>query len=81
MKSFLSISIAVLFLFIGCSKRIEPVKVGEMNEYKDPAYGFKIKYPKCQYRRLIENLFDILSNSFTIISVLKEKIKRNAAQD
>jgi hypothetical protein len=46
MKSFLSISIAVLFLFIGCSKKIEPVIVGEMNEYKDPAYGFKIKYPK-----------------------------------
>ncbi len=46
MKSFLSISIAVLFLLIGCSKKIEPVVVGEMNEYKDPAYGFKIKYPK-----------------------------------
>jgi len=34
-------------LFIGCEeKKAEPVPVGEMSEYKDPGYGFKIKYPK-----------------------------------
>jgi hypothetical protein len=34
-------------LLIGCEKKkVEPMPVGEMNEYKDPAYGFKIKYPK-----------------------------------
>lgn len=46
MKSFLSMCILSIFLLIGCEKKIEPVKVGEMNEYKDPAFGFKIKYIK-----------------------------------
>jgi len=46
MKSSLLTIVTILFFFIGCEKKIEPVKVGEMNEYKDPAYGFKIKYPK-----------------------------------
>ncbi|MBI5022066.1 MAG: hypothetical protein HZB59_11580 [Ignavibacteriales bacterium] len=46
MKSFLLVTIAFLLLFTGCGKKAEPVKVGELNEYKDPAFGFKIKYPK-----------------------------------
>jgi len=46
MKTFLFIGISFFLLVIGCSKKIEPVQVGDMNEYKDPAYGFKIKYPK-----------------------------------
>jgi len=46
MKSFMIISTAILFILIGCEKKIEPIKVGEMNEYRDPAFGFKIKYPK-----------------------------------
>ena len=47
MKSLmLSCTLAVL-LISGCSeKKLEPVPVGEMNDYKDPGYGFKIKYPK-----------------------------------
>ncbi|MBA4313151.1 MAG: hypothetical protein C0417_11040 [Chlorobiaceae bacterium] len=46
MKSFLLITVAFLFLFTSCGKKAEPVKVGELNEYKDPAFGFKIKYLK-----------------------------------
>ncbi|MDI6766639.1 MAG: hypothetical protein QME52_07440 [Bacteroidota bacterium] len=46
MKSFLSLCIISVFLIVGCEKKIEPIKVGEMNEYKDPAFGFKIKYIK-----------------------------------
>lgn len=35
------------FIFIACQeKKVEPVVVGEMSEYKDPAYGFHIQYPK-----------------------------------
>ena len=36
----------LLLAFTGCGKKVESVTVGEMNEYRDPAYGFKIKYPK-----------------------------------
>ncbi len=37
----------VLFMLPGCGKKeVQPVKVGEMTEYRDPAYGFKISYPK-----------------------------------
>ncbi len=41
----------VLFLFlslafISCENKLEQVKVGEMSEYRDPAFGFKMKYPK-----------------------------------
>ncbi|MBI4811056.1 MAG: hypothetical protein HY800_06400 [Ignavibacteriales bacterium] len=46
MKTLLIFSIAIIILFVGCEKKIEPVKVGEMNEYKDPAFGFKVKYPQ-----------------------------------
>ena len=47
MKS-LVLLIAFFALFIiGCEeKKLEPVAGGEMSEYKDPGYGFKIKYPK-----------------------------------
>ena len=39
-------------LFIGCEeKKPEPVAVGEMAEYRDPGYGFKISYPK-EWRQL-----------------------------
>ncbi len=39
--------LAVVFAFVGCGKKaLEPVAVGEMLDYKDPAFGFKIKYPK-----------------------------------
>jgi hypothetical protein len=46
MKSFFILTIAILIAFIGCTKKLEPVQVGEMNEYRDPGFGFKIKYPK-----------------------------------
>lgn len=48
MKSLL-LTIAMTFLLIlpGCEKKeTAPVPVGEMNEYRDPAYGFRMKYPK-----------------------------------
>jgi hypothetical protein len=42
--------VSLLFLmavFIGCEqKKVEPLPVGEMTDYKDPGYGFKVKYPK-----------------------------------
>src|ERR1700690_1263682 len=45
MKTFLVLGILFVMLFVSCEKKIEPVKVGELNDYRDPAYGFKIKYP------------------------------------
>jgi hypothetical protein len=46
MKAYLVLSIFAILL-IGCSeKKVEPLMVGEMNEYRDPGYGFHIKYPK-----------------------------------
>jgi len=47
MKSFVALFMVLLFAFIGCEeKKTGPVPVGEMSDYKDPGYGFKIKYPK-----------------------------------
>ncbi|HUL43368.1 MAG TPA: PsbP-related protein [Bacteroidota bacterium] len=46
MKTFLKFGVLLAFLVIGCEKKIEPVPVGEMNSYRDPAFGFKIQYPK-----------------------------------
>jgi hypothetical protein len=47
MKTTMMCSILLAFVLIGCGeKKVEPVQVGEMSEYKDPGYGFKIKYPK-----------------------------------
>ncbi|MEK7250869.1 MAG: hypothetical protein AAB209_10665, partial [Bacteroidota bacterium] len=35
------------FALIGCGeKKMEPVAVGEMQEYKDPGLGWSISYPK-----------------------------------
>ena len=46
----MKVLIAICFLLFlgasGCEKKTEPVPVGEMNEYRDPGYGFKIHYPK-----------------------------------
>ena len=44
MKQLTILVIAISILLVGCEKKIEPVKVGELTEYKDPAFGFKIKY-------------------------------------
>lgn len=40
--------LSILALLIGCGgeKKMEPVAVGEMETYKDPAYGFQIHHPK-----------------------------------
>lgn len=47
MKSTIILALMFVVAFIGCGeKKTEPVPVGEMNEYRDPGYGFKIKYPK-----------------------------------
>jgi len=46
MKAYCVLSI-LAFLLIGCSeKKVAPLPVGEMNEYRDPGFGFHIKYPK-----------------------------------
>ena len=47
MKTSFVLGLLSAMLLIGCGERkIEPVKVGEMNDYRDPGYGFKIHYPK-----------------------------------
>jgi hypothetical protein len=42
------IATVLIVLVIGCSKekKMEPVAVGEMEEYRDPGIGFRIKHPK-----------------------------------
>ncbi len=45
MKSFLIAGILLALAIAGCEKKIEPVQVGQMSEYRDPAYGFRIQYP------------------------------------
>ena len=47
MKSLIISLVLFTLILNGCEKKkVEPLPVGEMNEYKDPGYGFKIKYPK-----------------------------------
>lgn len=46
MKHCLTLCIVALLLLTGCEKKLEPVAVGDMSDYKDPGYGFHIKYPK-----------------------------------
>jgi hypothetical protein len=47
MKKSIIFLLFIVLVFIGCAKKeTPPVPVGEMSEYKDPAYGFKIHYPK-----------------------------------
>lgn len=47
MKTFYVLGLLSAMLLIGCGEhKVEPVKVGEMSDYRDPAYGFKIHYPK-----------------------------------
>ena len=40
--------VACAALLMGCAgeKKMEPVAVGEMTEYKDPGIGFSVSYPK-----------------------------------
>lgn len=43
----LSIAMVLALFVAGCEKKeTAPVPVGEMNDYRDPAYGFRMKYPK-----------------------------------
>jgi hypothetical protein len=44
-KYILSIAILLAFVLGGCQKKLEPIPVGQLNDYKDPGYGFQIKYP------------------------------------
>ncbi len=47
MKSILAASLLFAFILAGCSKPpVTPLAVGEMNDYRDVGYGFKLKYPK-----------------------------------
>jgi hypothetical protein len=44
MKQLAILILVISISLIGCQKKVEPVKVGQLIEYKDPAFGFKIKY-------------------------------------
>lgn len=47
MKSSIIFAALIALFVIGCQpKKPEPVPVGEMADYRDPGYGFSIKYPK-----------------------------------
>src|SRR5881628_663916 len=47
MKSIVLLFGLLMVIFAGCEpKKVEPVPVSEMNDYRDPGYGFKMKYPK-----------------------------------
>ena len=41
-------AVLLLLVFAGCGgeKKMEPVKVGEMDFYRDPGFGYSIQYPK-----------------------------------
>ncbi len=41
-----SLVFSLLLLGCGQEKKMEPVAVGEMEEYRDPGIGFRIKHPK-----------------------------------
>src|SRR5512135_464506 len=45
MKSIVIVGTILLLALAGCEKKIEPVPVGQMSEYRDPGYGFRIQYP------------------------------------
>jgi hypothetical protein len=47
MKSLLFPSLLFILFIAGCeNKPVVPLPAGEMTEYRDPGFGFKIKYPK-----------------------------------
>ena len=47
MKQLTLLLILVSLFIFGCGeKKVELLPVGEMNQYTDPGYGFKISYPK-----------------------------------
>jgi hypothetical protein len=46
MKHLFILSVLIAVLIAGCGKTIVPVRVGGMLDYKDPGFGFKIKYPQ-----------------------------------
>jgi hypothetical protein len=46
MKLYLTLIIAVFTAIVaGCEHKVEPIPVGELNQYRDPAFGFRIVYP------------------------------------
>ncbi len=53
MKKYLSIGmcISLVLTLFSCGKKMEPVKVGTLKEYKDAMYGFSIEYP-IEWRQL-----------------------------
>lgn len=42
---YLSLFVFLAILVISCTKKVEPPKIESYKEYKDPMYGFEIKYP------------------------------------
>jgi len=47
MKQIIFFLVLISLVLSGCGeKKVELVPVGEMNQYTDPGYGFKINYPK-----------------------------------
>ncbi len=47
MKHFMLFLVLITLVLAGCGEqKVEMIPVGEMNQYTDPGYGFKISYPK-----------------------------------
>lgn len=46
MKFYLPLILVFAFVLVACEHKVEPVQVTGLNEYRDPAYGFRIKYPQ-----------------------------------
>jgi hypothetical protein len=44
--SFVIVLLALSLAGCGGQKKTEPVKVGEMDSYRDPGYGYSLQYPK-----------------------------------
>ena len=42
------VALCFLLCFAGCGeeKKMEPVKPGDMETYRDPGFGYSIQYPK-----------------------------------
>ncbi len=46
MKKYLYFALFLSIILMSCGKKMEPVKIGTLKEYKDPLFGFSIQYPE-----------------------------------
>jgi hypothetical protein len=51
MKLFTLATALAVVILAGCQQEPQPVQVGKMNEYRDPAFGFQMHYPE-EWRQL-----------------------------